>query len=395
MVTYSPHCPNGSDDKLYEITAALDRVTRPESVGGTPANRMIHDESGQLFIGPYAIDRHRRVRVIAPRVMPGRLTGNARHLTDPANKIYVATMEEGLYEVDVDSLEVNTLFADANRPGAGGVGGRLLPGCHGKGLYSGQGRLIYATTANLPVQRSTRPDIPSGLLASWDGAEWTVVRRNQFTEVTGPGGLHGNAHPSSDPVWSIGWDHRSLILMLLRPRNLVDVSTAKSVARLRRRARLEYRMASDPRHRRSGPADDHARHVLALSPHIRCAPIRRHLLPRSTYLKVVGDFCRWHRPDRLGLRRCGPYRVPQPPQEQRLASRSRTVPVESLVRHATPSSIISGHRLRTWRRLGRRRGRAGVVSDAFLFDGFERRGVHLAHNAGQPGRVPLRSRPAR
>jgi hypothetical protein len=36
----------------------------------------------------------------------GRLTGNARHLVDPANKVFFATMEDGLYEVDVRSLAV-------------------------------------------------------------------------------------------------------------------------------------------------------------------------------------------------------------------------------------------------------------------------------------------------
>ena len=85
VVTYSPHSPNGSTDKLYEIDNNLRITVRPESVGGTPANRMIHAESNQLFIGPYAIDGNRIVRVIPPGVMPGRLTGNARHLSDPAN----------------------------------------------------------------------------------------------------------------------------------------------------------------------------------------------------------------------------------------------------------------------------------------------------------------------
>ena len=56
---------------------------RPESIGGTPANRMIHQESNQLFIGPYAIDSKGGVRTIPAKIMPGRHTGNARHLTDP------------------------------------------------------------------------------------------------------------------------------------------------------------------------------------------------------------------------------------------------------------------------------------------------------------------------
>jgi hypothetical protein len=42
--------------------------------------------------------------------MFGRPTGNARHLTDPVNKIYCASMEEALYEIDVHTLETETLF---------------------------------------------------------------------------------------------------------------------------------------------------------------------------------------------------------------------------------------------------------------------------------------------
>ena len=45
VVSYAPHKPTGSTDKLYEITPALEQIIRPESIGGTPANRMIHRES--------------------------------------------------------------------------------------------------------------------------------------------------------------------------------------------------------------------------------------------------------------------------------------------------------------------------------------------------------------
>jgi hypothetical protein len=114
VITYGPHLPFGSSDKLYEITPELKQIVRPESVGGTPANRMIHTESQQLFIGPYVVDAKGAVRVIPPSKMPGRLTGNARHLTDPAGKIYYATMEEGLYEVDVRSLAVTNHILDGN-----------------------------------------------------------------------------------------------------------------------------------------------------------------------------------------------------------------------------------------------------------------------------------------
>ncbi|HVJ47410.1 MAG TPA: hypothetical protein VM511_13550, partial [Luteolibacter sp.] len=81
VITYAPHQPTGSTDKLYEITPDLKQIIRPESIGGTPANRMIHKESNQLFIGPYAIDSKGEVRKIPYKDMFGRHTGNARHLT--------------------------------------------------------------------------------------------------------------------------------------------------------------------------------------------------------------------------------------------------------------------------------------------------------------------------
>ncbi len=56
VITYRPHLRFGSSDKLYEITPELTQIIRPESIGGTPANRMIHKESNQLAIGPYLID---------------------------------------------------------------------------------------------------------------------------------------------------------------------------------------------------------------------------------------------------------------------------------------------------------------------------------------------------
>ena len=137
-VTYAPHAPTGSDDKLYILDADLRRETFPGSVGGTPANRMIHRESRQLLIGPYLIDEDGGIRVIPPGERPqdaadgklyGRITANARHLTDPANKVYYYDMEGLLYEVDVRTLDVALRYV------------RPIPGWHAKGAYTGQGRL--------------------------------------------------------------------------------------------------------------------------------------------------------------------------------------------------------------------------------------------------------------
>ncbi len=307
VVTYGPHLPFGSSDKLYEITPDLTQTVRPESVGGTPANRMIHAESNQLVIGPYFIDAGRKVRVIPPKLMPGRLTGTARHLSDPAGKVYFATMEEGLYEVDVKTLAVTGLIRDGNgtgkpgqtaveRPAALASG---LPGYHGKGLYAGQGRLVYANNGEQSAAALTDPTIPSGALAEWTGrGDWSLVRRNQFTEVTGPGGLRGNADATADPVWSVGWDAKSLILMV--------ASGGKWHAYRLPKASHCYDGAHGwntewPRVREVGDGDllmtmhgTFWRFPKGFTPANSAG-----IAPRSTYLKVVGDFCRWG--DRLVL----------------------------------------------------------------------------------------------
>ncbi len=53
-----------------------------------------------------------------------------------------------------------------------------------------------------------------GVLASWDGKDWKIVERKQFTDVTSPGGIY-SAPDDTTPLWSIGWDRRSVILKLL------------------------------------------------------------------------------------------------------------------------------------------------------------------------------------
>ncbi len=380
VVTYSPHKPIGSDDRLYEIDDDLNIIARPESVGGTPANRMIHRESQQLFIGPYAIDRDRNVRAISLEIMPGRPTGNARHLTDPANKIYYATMEEGFYEVDVHTLAVTELYPDGNR--IGNIANDLLPGYHGKGLYSGQGWLVYANNGENSALARQRPDIPSGCLAEWDGRNWTVVRRNQFTEVTGPGGLMGNEHPETDPIWSIGWDHRSLILMVR------DRGTWHSF-RLPK-ASHAYDGAHGwntewPRIRHIGE-DDLLMTMHGMFwhfPRTFSAHDSSGIAPRSTYLAVIGDFCRWN--DRLVLgcdvtakseflnTRRAKGDLAGPGQSQ---SNLRFIAPGQLDQFGTPLG-----RGAVWLNDA---VTAGQTSEPYLLAGFVRRGVHLAHDADEP-----------
>lgn len=376
VVTYAPHKPSGSSDKLYEITPDLRQIIRPESIGGTPANRMIHPESRQLFIGPHAIGADGTVRTIPYSKMFGRPTGMARHLSDPENRILMATMEEGVYEINVHTLEVTELWADEQQKKGRHAD---LPGYHGKGFYSSQGRYVYANNGDHAREARTDPTVESGVLAEWDGKaeQWTVVRRNQFTEVTGPGGIQGGK--VEDPLWSIGWDHRSLILMLLDKGKWQSFRLPK--------ASHSYDGAHGwntewPRIRDIGERD------LLMTmhgsfwrfPRTFSAADTSGIRPRSNYLKVVGDFCRWG--DRIVL------------------GCDDTAKSEFLNKHDLVGKVAGPGQSQSnlWflqptqlDEFGPALGRGAVwmkdnieadtTSDAYLFSGFDKRGLHLSHRS--------------
>ena len=314
VVTYAPHAPTGSSDKLYRIRPDLTREMFSGSVGGTPANRMIHRETNQLLIGPYVIDAKGNVRVVSPAQMPGRLTGAARHLTDPANKVYVATMETGLYELDMRTLAVNTLIRESGMndkriaaylkkaglpwpDGWASAPRTRVPGYHSKGLASGFGRVFISNNGeNSPAARRN-PFVPSGVLAWWNepGKDWTTIRRCQFTEVTTPDGIYGNEHPGTNPVWAMGWDAKSVIL------GVTTNGSEWAYYRLPKASHC-YDGAHGwntewPRIRDVGFGDG----TLLATMHGTFwrfpkgfSPANPNgIRPISTYLKVIGDFCRW------------------------------------------------------------------------------------------------------
>ncbi|MDR2495637.1 MAG: hypothetical protein LBD21_00695 [Tannerellaceae bacterium] len=303
VVTYGPHLPFGSSDKLYRISPDFQQIVCSESIGGTPANRMIHRESKQLFIGPYAIDAGGNVRTIPYDIMPGRHTGNARHLYSPAEMIYYGTMEEGFYEVDVKTLTPALLYKDGNNDRRkendtdSNQATALLDGVHGKGLYSGQGVMVYSNNGESGPDALKHFDIQSGSLSEWDGTSWRTVRRNQFVEVTGPGGIYGNPNPDTDPIWATGWDHKSILLAVREPQ------TGWAFYRLPK-ASHSYDGAHGwntewPRIRDIG-ADGQADYLMTMHGMFWRFPAgfgTQHsagIRPRSAYLKVIGDFSRWN-----------------------------------------------------------------------------------------------------
>lgn len=202
--------PKGSEHKLYIVDKNKKMTIYPGSVGGTPAARMIHAESEQLLIGHYLIDKKGNIRTIPILTMPGRITAIARHLEDPANKVYYYDMEGMLYEANVHTLEVKKLY---NNP---------LPGWHGKGGYTAQGKLILANNGEsgesskewqVPAQDQNGPE-KYGVLAEYDGKKFKVVERKQFTDITTRHGI--NAVPNDNsPLWTMGWVKKSVRLKVL------------------------------------------------------------------------------------------------------------------------------------------------------------------------------------
>jgi len=367
VITYAPHKPEGSDDQLYEIDADLHRVARPESVGGTPADRMIHQESNQLIIGPYFIDAQRQVRVIPPKTMPGRLTAVTRHLTDPANKVYMFDMEGTLYEVDVHTLHVTKLFA------------RVAPGAHGKGAYSGQGRLVVANNGNIVANKvkpaaqdpdyATDPEA-SGVLAAWDGKAWSIIERRQFTDITGPGGLTGS--PTADaPLWALGWDKRSVILKLLEAGQWHDfrlpIADRSYVAKHgwytewpRIRAVTGGKLLLNMH---GGWYDFPATFSMAHTGGLQ---------PLGSYLKITGDFCPWQ--DRIVFG-CDDASIMDNPLLGQSQSNLWFSSWEGLKACGAPAGVGG-----PWIEDA---VHAAVASAPFLFSGYAQRVVHLSHDSDQ------------
>ncbi|MFK7911617.1 MAG: hypothetical protein AB8F34_13600 [Akkermansiaceae bacterium] len=379
VITYAPHMPKGSSDKLYEITPDLKQIVRPESIGGTPANRMIHKESGQLFIGPHAIDSKRNVRTIPYGKMFGRHTGLARHLTNPAEKLLYATMEEGIYEVDVKSLKPTELWGDEhlknNRRKSG------LPGYHGKGFYSGQGVYVYSNNGERGKAAKTRPETPSGVLAEWDGKadKWTVVRRNQFTEVTGPGGIHGNPNPSTDPIWAVGWDYKSLILGVRMPE---DSWTFYRLPKGSHSYDGAHGWNTEwPRIREIGE------HYYLMTMHGTFWNFPKTftpnnsagIAPRSNYLKVIGDFCRWNDKVIFG---CDDTAKAEFLNKRKAKGEIAAPQSQSNLWFVKPDQLdgfgpVIG-RGTVWEKES---VRANQPSDPYMFSGYDIRGLHLWHEA--------------
>ncbi len=193
-VTYNSHMsPTGSGLALYRIDDRL-RAELMHKHDGTHANRFVHKESQTAFIGPYAIDVNGKFRFIE-EFRDHRLTATMKHLTDPANRVYMQTMEGLLFELDVQSLKPR-LVADVVKAN------NLKARPHFKGGFTGQGRVVVSNNGFYEYG-----DTEAGLF-EFDGKSWNRLSNKPHMDCAGRENM-GNV------VFCTGWDESSVLFSAL------------------------------------------------------------------------------------------------------------------------------------------------------------------------------------
>ncbi len=193
-VTYNSHkIGTGYGLGLFRIDEKLNSE-RVHVHNGTHANRLIHRESNQCFIGPYVIDASGNWKHI-PELDDHRLTSTFRHLSDPANRVYHMTMEGLLLEMDVRDLKPRVLFdlvkdmKIAKRP-------------HFKGGYTAQGRIAVANNGFYAFGENG-----AGLF-EYDGKAWNKLSGKPHMDVMARQDL-------GQVLFATGWDEASVLFWAL------------------------------------------------------------------------------------------------------------------------------------------------------------------------------------
>lgn len=367
MVAYpSSKERSGAGMGLYEIDDSFTITRRPESLIGTHANRLVHHESNQLFIGCYAIDVDGKVRVI-PELNKIRITATMRHLSDPQNKVYFLGMEGEFYECDVNSLEV-TYLCDVNeklgvtypqsekRPEFPGE-----PQSHYKGAHTSQGRVVVAN--NSFFQCDWNRTHFTGRLGEWDGNEWRVLDTGAYLDVAGRTNF-GRA------IFSNGWDRRSAILKVCFEGKWQTYRLPKASITWEHGWQTEW-----PRIREV-ETERYMMDVCGMFYDLTPVPWGGRIFgvkPICQHLRIIPDFCSWN-----GLL---------------VMAGNQTTPINdaNAVVGQPQAGLWFGKSDDLWS-WGKPTGwgavwwkdevKAGVPSDPFLMTGFEHKCLHLAHEAG-------------
>ncbi len=355
MITYVAHTNNtGGGTGLFTIDDDLVMVKHPASRVGTYANRLVHHESDQLFIGPHVINAEGKVSTVEGLVAH-RLTATARHLTDPANKVYMLGMEGEFFEVDVHTLEVTQLFDLLDV-----LDVKDAP--HFKDMYTRHGRVVVANNSYYP--RDFERGHSDGRLAEWDGQEWRVLARTQFNTLASANGM-------GEALYAVGQDRASALFHVYLP------DTGWKVYRLPKSTHTQDHAWTTewPRIREveSERLLMDASGMFYELPSLTYGNAVWGIRPISSHLRIVGDFCSWN-----GLL---------------VMAGDQTTPIfdANPVAGQPQAGLWFGKTDDLWS-WGKPQGWGGpwwdtqvearIPSDPFLMTGFEHKCLHVSHEAG-------------
>jgi hypothetical protein len=357
VVNYVSHkSGSGVGMGFYEIDENLQMTCRPESYVGTYTNRMVHFPSNQLIIGPYVIDARRSVRTLE-KLLEVRLCSTMQHLTDPDNKVYLLGMEGEFYELDVYTLESRLLYHLNDIFDAGGEG-RV----HFKAAYSAYGRVVVASNSYFEEDFHGRQAL--GVLAEWDGKNWTVLERKPFVEVMGRGKF-------MNTIFATGWDRASALLKVFtrNDQKWTTYRLPKASHTFDHAWQTEWPRIRETEHERF-LMDCHGM-FYELSGWAYGGKVWG-IRPISTHLWVLGDFCTFRGMLVLGADNASPAHG-----ENHLAGEPQ-------------SGLWFGKTDDLWS-FGKPKGwggvwwdepvQAGKPSDPYLMTGFDQKVLHLSHKA--------------
>ncbi len=363
IITYVAHLSStGSGTGLYEIDENFQLKKHPASVVGTYANRLIHGFSNQLAIGPYLIDTLGNVRVIEA-FKNHRLAATMTHLTDPENKLYYLAMEGEFFEVDVHTLEVKQLFQLMNELD---VPEGSKP--HFKSGYTHHGRVVVCN--NSYYEKDFNGEWTAGRLAEWDGkGVWKVIEENPFTEVW-------SAQAFGQPMIAIGWDKISAILRVFLDGEWKRYRLPKGSKAFDQTSATEWMRIREVETER-----------VLMDCHGIFYEIGYHtygnqlwaLQPVSRHLRIIPDFCSWKGLLVLGGNQATPMEFGRYRDRNPLAGQ----PQVGLWFGKTDDLWNFGKPAGTGGVWYQTKVSTGELSDPFLMNGFDKKSLHLYHNAAE------------
>lgn len=360
VLNYSSHRRRtGTGTGLRVIDSDFQMRVSPAAVNGTYANRFVHTQSSQLIIGPHVVDSQHRVRTV-PGFTDVRLCGTAKHLSDPDRIVYMLGMEGELFELDVRTLKFRQLFDLTKELGTPGEGS-----CHFKDCYTDCGRLVVVN--NDYGESDFLGKTNEGTLAEFDGKTWRIIDRKPFVGLGGLG-FFGRT------IFATGWDRASAILKVFTESDgqWTTYRLPKASHCWDHKWQTEWPRIRSVEHERL--LMDHHGMFYELSPWAYGGRIWG-IRPISTHLWVHGDFCSWK-----GMLVIGADNASHDGGHNHQCAEPQ-------------SGIWFGKTDDLWR-YGKPKGwggpwwedavKAGEPSDAYLMTGFDKKVLHLSHNATEP-----------